>query len=40
MYKDVEEFIAGIKEEDLRNWKQKEQDNFWSQLDDGAKYNA
>ena len=40
MYKDVDEFIAGIREEDLRNWKKKEQDEFWAQLDDGAKYNA
>ena len=40
MYRDISHFIKGIKEDDLRNWKKKEQDEFWAQLDDGAKYNA
>ena len=41
-YKDINEYIDGIVEEDLRNFSQylKETDDFWAQLDDGAKYNA
>ena len=46
-YKDINEYIDGIAEEDLRNFSQylKDKDSriltdeFWAQLDDGQKYN-